>query len=68
VDRVYASVAGKLVVKYTNSSGGFEIVKEGLPDVDVWNPAEKGKTIGDMEEGGVDKVREYIYLIVLITH
>lgn len=55
VDRVYSSVPNEVTVKYSDAEGGYLITKANLPDTTVWNPGEKGNSIGDMEQGGVDK-------------
>ncbi|KAJ7169892.1 galactose mutarotase-like domain-containing protein [Mycena filopes] len=52
-DSVYENAPGSYEVTWPG--GGVAIKTTNLKDVVVWNPAETGSKIGDMEKGGWDK-------------
>jgi glucose-6-phosphate 1-epimerase len=57
VDRVYLDAPGDVHVR-DEAGGGIVVVREGFPDVVVWNPgAEKGNGLSDM---GADEYRRML--------
>ncbi|POY71415.1 hypothetical protein BMF94_5727 [Rhodotorula taiwanensis] len=55
VDRVYFRAPDELTIAYKGRTEMVKVKKTNLPDAVLWNPGpEKGKTIKDMHENGVD--------------
>ncbi|GAA5866148.1 hypothetical protein JCM3774_004098 [Rhodotorula dairenensis] len=55
IDRVYFRAPDELTIAYKGRPELVKVTKTNLPDAVLWNPGpEKGKTIKDMHENGVD--------------